>query len=530
MGLSVADAIELPAIAAGQPLVVAGSDGLSAEVRWAHVAEILDVAPLLRGGELILTTGVAWPGARQRLRRHIEQLAEVGVSGIVIELGRRYSEVPAEVIEVGDRAGVPIIALRQETPFVAITEAVHQVVLTTRDEQLAAANAAHEAFTSLSVAGASRQQILDRLMELAHAPVVLESLGHHALAHAAPAGGTSTLLTDWQQRSRLEDRDWLVADVGSRGQQWGRLVLPSPDSERLDQQRMLLERAAEALTIVLLVERDRLNAVQQASRGLLDELNAGRLSEADARARAAALGFSTQGRTFAGVRLVSRAQRAVPPVEQQRRAAQLATALDNACRTCRLPALVTAGESEHATALIALPQRGTQHRELERLAAAVESELASSAWPDPHGVAVGRSVTDLVDARLSLEESERVAEVLSTTPARTDRAYVRIDDLGLAGLLSTVRDEPRWVAFAEAQLAPLLREDASRRTDLEATLLSFIEVGGNKSALARTRNLSRPAIYQRLDRIQQLLQVNLDDASTLSALHVALIVRRLHAA
>jgi hypothetical protein len=32
-------------------------------VRWVHVSELADIATLLRGGELVLTTGIALPSA-----------------------------------------------------------------------------------------------------------------------------------------------------------------------------------------------------------------------------------------------------------------------------------------------------------------------------------------------------------------------------------------------------------------------------------------------------------------------------------
>src|SRR4051794_41828861 len=99
MQLTVRDILALPELSAGRPVVEAGAAALDRAVRWVHVAEIADVAPLLRGGELILTTGVAWPKAVARLKRHIEQLAEVGVAGVVLELGRRYDVVPPVVVE-----------------------------------------------------------------------------------------------------------------------------------------------------------------------------------------------------------------------------------------------------------------------------------------------------------------------------------------------------------------------------------------------------------------------------------------------
>jgi purine catabolism regulator len=524
--LSLQEILALPELAAGRPQVVAGAAHLARPVRWVHVAEIADVAPLLRGGELILTTGVAWPRAEARLRRHVQQLAEVGVAGIVLELGRRYAEVPAVVVEAAEANGLPVVALHKEISFVTVTERVHRLVLDARDELLAFANLAHETFTSLSVRAASTQEVLDRLREMAGAAVVLEDLAHRAVAHSATSGETTGLLRDWYLRSRTAAEPWLMTPVGPQDQRWGRLVLPHPSPERRDQQQMLIERAAEALTISHLVERDRLSLEQQANKGLLDDLLRGRLSEEQARERAGALGHTTSGRRFVGVRLSAPASAPLTPVEREQRIRQLAAAADQACRAARLPALVSAGDRDDALVVLVVSGTGDPAPQLERLADAVEAALSSRAWAGPHTLAVGRTVTDLVDARLSLEDARRVADVLAASPV-AGRRYVRMDDLGLAGLLSTVRDDPRWVAYAEAQLEPVLRHDAERKTDLEGLLLAFIETGGNKSALARVQHLSRPTVYQRLDRIEQLLQIELDDAATVGALHVALLLRRL---
>jgi purine catabolism regulator len=530
MRLTLRDILELPEVRAGDPLVVAAEQSLDRVVRWVHVAEIADVAPLLNGGELILTTGVAWPKAERRLRQHVEELAEVGVAGIVLELGRRYDEVPAVVVAAAETAGLPVVLLRRETSFVSVTERVHRLLLDAREEMLAFANLAHQTFTALSVRAATTQEVLDRLREMAGAPVVLEDLAHRAVAHAATSTESAGLLRDWQRRSRTESEPWLVTPVGPHDQRWGRLVLPQPDAERRDQQHMLLERAAEALTITQLVERDRLSLQQQANKGLLDDLLGGRLSEEQAHDRASALGYVTSGRSFVGVRLASPLVRALAPVEREQRIRQLATAADQACRTARLPALVSAGDRDDALLVLIVSSSGDTGPHLDRLADAVEAAMSSRAWDGPYTLAVGRTVNEIVDARLSLDDARRVADVLSSAAAPTGRRYVRMDDLGLAGLLSTVRDDPRWIAYAEAQLEPLLRHDAQRKTDLEGLLLGYLETGGNKSALARVRHLSRPTVYQRLEQIERLLTIDLDDAATVGALHVALLLRRMQPA
>ena len=51
----------------GEPRVVAGEESLDRLVRWVHAIELPDAARLLRGGELVLTTGIALPDEEELL-------------------------------------------------------------------------------------------------------------------------------------------------------------------------------------------------------------------------------------------------------------------------------------------------------------------------------------------------------------------------------------------------------------------------------------------------------------------------------
>ena len=87
---TVAEVLDLDAVRRGRPEVVAGAGSLDRPVRWAHVSELVDIAGLLRGGELILTTGVALPGDEADLAAYVADLDNVGAAGLVVELGRRF--------------------------------------------------------------------------------------------------------------------------------------------------------------------------------------------------------------------------------------------------------------------------------------------------------------------------------------------------------------------------------------------------------------------------------------------------------
>src|SRR4051794_28533278 len=136
---TLAEVLELPAVRRGEPAVRAGSAHLDRPVRWVHVSEVSDIAHLLEGGELILTTGIALPEAPAALTTYVDELAAVGVSGVAVELGRRYQRaLPGELVQAAERAGLPLLELRRETPFVAVTQAVHTLILDARMQELIA--------------------------------------------------------------------------------------------------------------------------------------------------------------------------------------------------------------------------------------------------------------------------------------------------------------------------------------------------------------------------------------------------------
>ncbi|WP_246835600.1 PucR family transcriptional regulator ligand-binding domain-containing protein, partial [Micromonospora sp. MH33] len=241
---TVREVLALVPVRHGAPRLVAGDAGLDRPVRWVHVAEVPDIATLLGGGELVLTTGIGLPADDAGLRAFIGDLADVGVSGLVVELGRRYvSGVPRVMAAAAERRGLPLVELRRATPFVRITEAVHALIVDAQLTELRATEEIHQRFTELSVEGAEPAEVVRQAAELAGCPVVLENLSRQVLAYDTAGESAELLLDGWEQHSRRirpggrtaydPDSGWLVTTVGARGQDWGRLLLRWPAGAEL---------------------------------------------------------------------------------------------------------------------------------------------------------------------------------------------------------------------------------------------------------------------------------------------------------
>ena len=535
---TVGDVLQLGPVKQGGPRVVAGAAGLDRVVRWVHVTELVDVGTILRGGELVLSTGIAWPEDRDRLADFVADLAELGAAGLVLELGRRYtdSSLPKALLAAAEKHGLPVITLALDTRFVTITEAVHGLIIDAQLAELRASDEVHQTFTELAVEGASPDEVVQQIGRMSGCPVVLENLAHQVLTYSQAGADPSVLLDGWEGRSRSvrtttgrttydERSGWLTTVVGARGHDWGRLVLICNDPVPVPRLSMLLERAAATLALNRLVERDRDSLERQTHRTLLTAILSHGQPASEVALRARALGVTLDGRRLVGVVLRLRTAAHPTALETQARLRELTDQAATAIRDRRLSALIGTLDEHSVGLLLAL---GPQDREdaaldgfAERVRRLVERPTSPSS-ADGYVIAVGTSVGAVRDARRSLLEAVQVADAAVRQPAG-QVPYHRLVDVRLRGLLHLLRDDARLQTFVERELGPLLAYDAERGTDLVRMLTVYVESGRNKSAAADAAHLSRPSFYERLHRIERILSVDLDSVESCLALHVALL-------
>jgi purine catabolism regulator len=139
-------------------------------------------------------------------------------------------------------------------------------------------------------------------------------------------------------------------------------------------------------------------------------------------------------------------------------------------------------------------------------------------------ISAGSVVGGPRDARRSLTEAGQVADAAAHV-STTASPFVRLPDLRLRGLLQLLREETRLQTYVERELGALLAHDTKTGDDLTTVLRAYLAHGRNKSLAAAEVHLSRPAFYDRLTRIAQVLGADLDDVETCLSLHVALLAR-----
>ncbi|NEB09268.1 PucR family transcriptional regulator, partial [Streptomyces coelicoflavus] len=137
-------------------------------------------------------------------------------------------------------------------------------------------------------------------------------------------------------------------------------------------------------------------------------------------------------------------------------------------------------------------------------------------------VAAADARADWTDVPAGLREAQHVADAVadSAASALDLPPVVRLRDIHLRGLVRLLRDDPHVQSFAERELDGLLRGSDQ---DLLPVLRTYLATGRNKSRTAQLHHVSRPALYRRLEAIQGLLGVDLDDFEQAASVHIALL-------
>ena len=553
---TVRDILRLPVLTAAVPELLAGEESLGVRVRWVHVSDSLGVAKLLDGGELLLSTGAGWSADDALLTQFIEDLVRVGAAGLVLELTHGLERAPRAVREACIRLGFPLIVLHKEVKFVAITEAVHSRIISDQTEALRARDALHDLFIGLSLRGSPADYIVAQLGRVLNAPVVLENLNHQVVAVEMLTAGDD-ILADWEPRSRAARREvarrgagrelaaagvagvagvatsgvsasasasarasagWDIVPVEARGVRWGYLVV-LPGEPHPAGRLQVMEQAAVALALGRLADRDADEWTRRGHEQLLAGLLGGRyVSELGVTLRLEAAGLRVRDRMLLGLVL------AVAPDGVAVAAALAAAAAIGADAIAAAhPSTNPNGRSAQLMVALSLP---AEARFPDAAASAFAKNVAQALVPPASdiAIAVGGEAHDAASLLASLEEAAELLRRNSAAPRRGVTVH-RVENRPLLRLVTALGSDPRLQAHSEQMLRPLIEHDLEFGSGLLAVLTAFAAHPGNRTKAATASHLSRSVFYQRIALIEDLLDVDLDDGETVSALHTALLAR-----
>ena len=202
--------------------IIAGADGLDRVVRRLNVMTVPNIVRWTKQDEFLLTTGYPLPREPGEFGALIEQLAAKGLAGLGVKLDEYLAEVPADAVELADRAAFPIVVIPATSPLDDVLSQTFETIVNRQAAALARRQQIHDAFLRVALTGGGLARLSGELAEiLPGADVVICDPAGYPLA-------ATTRAQDVRDSTGRVTSDWLVAGVhkdAETGTPWAAAVI-----------------------------------------------------------------------------------------------------------------------------------------------------------------------------------------------------------------------------------------------------------------------------------------------------------------
>lgn len=140
--------------------LASNNDALDHVVTWVHLAEDVSIADFFWGNELLVTTGYGAKDATGLLRM-AQRLNEKKCSGLVINLGKYFTEAPEEVVQFCEKNRMPLFAMPWEFSVTAFVRACCSRIDESSHDMDRLARAVINIILSPNAAGSYTARLLD---------------------------------------------------------------------------------------------------------------------------------------------------------------------------------------------------------------------------------------------------------------------------------------------------------------------------------------------------------------------------------
>lgn len=488
MFLTLREILDSDVFAAGSPTIVAGHEAVdTARVRWVHSSEILEIAPLLSGGELLLSGGQALLALKASAQvSYIDSLVSRKIAALAIETAATGRHLPESLVAAAEAAQLPLIELRDVVPFVEVAEAMNRKIVTSQLGSLQVADELSRALTEqIATSGTQLQPLLHLISTtlLVHARVVDD----HGSVVAASGPDPNP------------DDIFAIAELPVGGVPVAQLELyGGTDAELLT---TVLSRVRSIVALAI-SQRYRPSLAKLAEEELLRTIWSGgggdRLVELSQ-----AAGISAD--TPVLVVVLRRGEQAPQPMQKTLRE--------------RFAGAVVHLDDTWITALLPMP---AEHPNVIR--EKILQQLRSLAHSTGFTGALGPTATTIRQASKALTEAQATWRLGHSSKWR-DEIYDASDFL-VERLAEQTLSRSEVNTLIEEALGELIRLEAQHGGELVRTLDVWLSTGCNTTEAARLLFLERQSLHKRLNRIFPALGGDPRGRGKLSGLTLAVKLMR----
>ncbi|MFB8372449.1 PucR family transcriptional regulator [Paenibacillus taichungensis] len=521
--------------------LAAGKEGTSRQVGWVHVLEITNVSPFVSPYDLILSTGL-WLQSEEGREEYLLQLIRSEAAGLCVEFGTSIHGIPEELIELADRHQFPLIVFEQPVRFVEITQDIHALLINHQHQLLKSLETYSRQLQQRTLQSTDMSAVLNLLHDYAAKPVVyISSMEPGSFVPELPSETQQAIYTWYEQEVEhldLNDSDtelWFHLDeeqvllchpVVCFGQVFsavGMVVHPSAPVEYL---KLLLDytaKAAAALTLRSQFLEEKM--VRNQNELIQDLMNGNILHEEQAQTRMG-LRLLVKGQYWfaGGVIEMEHRLKGIGRERMETNHQDILVLLRSLLKKNNLSSLIMLKNNQVYVCCAKEESKTSTRNQLVKSLEGIIGDVKRFASRNLKQVTIhsgfGKVRNRLTGLPDSLREAYQVIEV-SRSVDRLEHIHF-YERMGIYQMLKAL-PQSFLQPFVNDHLGVLIEYDRTHHLRLVETLDAFLQNFGSKRDAAAQLFIHRQTLYNRLEKLEELLGPDFMDQERRICLEMALL-------
>jgi purine catabolism regulator len=538
MPFSVKDVLERPLFQ--RATLIAGAHGLYREVRWVHILEITHAAPYVSKHDLILTTGLWLKRSVKSGLEYTRQIIDHETSGLCIEFGTTIDEIPDKIIELCDQHDFPLILFRQPIRFEEITQDIHSYLINQHFGLLKNLEQFSQQQQQLILQSTDIPAILRLLQNYSDGQIVYLSTIESNKFYPSVTSETAEIINKFCNK-KMKDFDqiqeteiWkmdeshylLIQPVVCFGQVFSCVGMIVHQTHPTEYMKLLIDYTAKAVATVLLRTQFLEEKILSNQNELIQDILSRQIeSEEQAQMR---MGLpSPNGERYIFVGGIIEFEHNVieaGPERMEARNQDILVLIRSLLKRYQMHHLLMMKNNQ--IFLLCAKERVNKdsltsiNKNIQGLIDGLDKYI-KQALPGLHfHVGIGKSRTRLLEVWISFKEAYQVIEISQTVPAMKQRNFY--GKMGVYQLLKAV-PEPILSEFIMDQLGQLIDYDHKHHLNLVDTLSMYFQCMGSKGETAKKLFIHRQTLYNRLEKIRDILGEDFFEPEHRHCLEMALL-------
>ncbi|RYM06313.1 PucR family transcriptional regulator [Sporolactobacillus sp. THM7-7] len=520
--------------------LIAGRNGWYREIRWVHILEITHAAPYVSKNDLILTTGLWLKQSVKDGLEYMRQILDHETAGLCIEFGTTIDEIPEEIIQFCNHHDFPLILFRQPVRFEEITQDIHAHLINQHFSLLKNLERFSQKQQKLILQSTDIPAILRLLHQYTRETIVyLSSIEANKIYPPVSHASADAINTFCNEKIKEFDRIkkkqiWKMDDehfmmiqpVICFGQVFSYVGIMSRQSHPTEYMKLLIDYTAKAVATVLLRTQFLEEKIMRSQNELIQDILSQRIeSEEQAKMRMGLPSPNEEKYLFVGGiiefehNVMKGGLERIEAINQD-----ILVLIRSLLKKYRLHHLIMMKNNQIYLLCAKENIRDDSSPILKNNIQAMIDGLTLFIGKTLTGLNVhvgfGKTRHQLIETFKSFKEAYQVIEVSQSVPVMRRRYFY--EDIGIYQLLKAV-PQPFLSAFVQDHLGRLIAFDRKHHLSLIKTLTVYFRQMGSKGETAKKLFIHRQTLYNRLEKISDILGDDFFEPQRRHCLEMALL-------